>query len=181
MCLPKIHKIKLGQSALEYTMLIALAATSIILMNRYVFRSLFAGIKMWEDQINFSVSEEYPVVEAFVGAGAGCPRFVGFKVTGCFPNPFDPSTNFDIQLMNQQSVIIQVRGGGRNEEVTVTNDNCNITFSPPDKWSYRGLVKYAGEDWFKITYTPGGATSSLTFYFNIAGNLAAEKDCTYGR
>lgn len=51
----RLVKKKLAQSILEYTMIIALVALGIIAMNKYVLRGVWAGIKMWEDQVNDSL------------------------------------------------------------------------------------------------------------------------------
>jgi hypothetical protein len=70
------NKPSLAQGLLEYTLVIALAAAAIIMMNRYVFRAVWAGIKGWETQVNDSMADRPTII-------IPPPSFidVGLKVT----------------------------------------------------------------------------------------------------
>ncbi|MDP2940612.1 MAG: hypothetical protein Q8O13_11185 [Candidatus Omnitrophota bacterium] len=50
-------KDKNSQHTIEYCVIIALVALGIILMRNYVYRSIFAGMKMWEDEVADSLED----------------------------------------------------------------------------------------------------------------------------
>ena len=64
---------KKGQSIVEYSTIIIVVMLGIIVMGPYVIRSVNANLKMWEDAVNDSVSDE--PVEADVSEIPPPPEF----------------------------------------------------------------------------------------------------------
>ena len=63
--MPGIRKIgsKQARSLVEYALVVALVATGVLYMSRYVLRGTWAGIKGWESQVNTSLHQPTRFIE----------------------------------------------------------------------------------------------------------------------